>query len=189
MRAFIAVTLPPPIAAYLSDLQSSIKTVGADITWVKPHNIHLTLKFFREIEEKDIRSIASHAHDLLKDFPLFSLKLGAIGGFPSLAVPKIIWVGLTGGGSELTKLIGKINEAIVQGNLAAAEDKPFSAHITLGRMKTNTQMRQLSAYLARLPAPPDNMVCPVSKITFFSSTLTGSGPIYQALVEITLARA
>ena len=57
MRCFIAIELPEAVKSTLSGIEEELKKSKADVRWVKPDNVHLTLKFFGNIEEKKTEKI------------------------------------------------------------------------------------------------------------------------------------
>jgi RNA 2',3'-cyclic 3'-phosphodiesterase len=189
MRAFIAVPLAPSLVEYLIRLQEGLKRAGADITWVKPEQMHCTLAFFAEIDEPSLRRVESHCGVLLQAFHTFTLTPGHIGAFPSHSLPKVIYCGVKEGKEQLISLAGTVRKACLRAGVMLGNDKPFSPHITLGRARSDTHRRQICSCLAQSPPAPDTLSSAVLKILFFSSTLTRTGPVYQELAATNLATA
>ena len=104
MRAFIAIELPKNIKASLAGLQEELKTSGADIKWVEPENIHLTLKFLGEIDEIVFNKVIKILGDIGLEINPFQLSICSLGAFPKINFPRVIWVGIDKGDSEVKKI-------------------------------------------------------------------------------------
>lgn len=187
MRAFIALELPKEIKNTLSQLQNRLKTSKADVKWVEPQNIHLTLKFLGEIEEKKLEKIAQAAEAVAKKTAAFYIHIWNIGAFPKIDFPRVIWAGIDKGDQETKDLARQLEEKIAEIGIPK-EDRPFSSHITIGRTRSNLNRQDLAQNLSNLidglkEKTPEFLV---SKITIFKSTLTPKGPIYEAVKEISL---
>jgi len=187
MRAFIAIELPQDLKQSLAQLQDKLKAAAADLKWVKPENIHLTLKFLGEIEAQKQEEIANIIEAIAGKTSPFSLRICSLGAFPKRDFPRVIWVGLDKGAQEAEKIAQGLEEKLELLGIPG-EERPFSAHITLGRVKSNLNREKLVGLLTALQ---DNFQAGkaefrVTKITFFKSTLTPKGPLYEALKTINL---
>lgn len=184
MRAFIAIELPPEIKNSLAELQNQLKSSGADVKWVKPDNIHLTLKFLGEIDQSKLDKISKILEDISREKKSFPLRLASVGAFPKINYPRVIWAGIDAGDSE-TKEIAKELEAEIAKVGIPKEDRPFSSHITIGRTRTTLNQEKLVQILKILEHNLGNKKWEfmVTKITLFKSTLTPKGPIYEVLKE------
>ncbi|MFH0827731.1 MAG: RNA 2',3'-cyclic phosphodiesterase [Candidatus Omnitrophota bacterium] len=187
MRAFIAIELPQEIKTTLSRLQAKLKTAGADVKWVEPKNIHLTLKFLGEIDEQTIEKLNSCLEKIRKIKKPFTLNLSSPGAFPNPASPRVIWVGIKQGNTEIKEITLLLEKQSTEIGLTP-ENREFSAHITIGRTRSGKNRRELSKILSDLSqnSLEDNLFT-VDKITFFKSTLTSRGPVYEAIKEFHLS--
>jgi 2'-5' RNA ligase len=188
MRSFIAIELPKEIRDSLSSIQEKLKTCGADVKWVQPQNIHLTLKFLGEINEEQLSKINLILDALVKDKKSFSIRLASLGAFPKINYPRVIWVGIDRGDKETQELAKALEEKIQKIGIPK-EDRPFSSHITIGRIRSNlrkdklvTSLKNLENYFKETPQE-----FTVNKTTLFKSTLTPKGPIYEVVKEVNLA--
>jgi RNA 2',3'-cyclic 3'-phosphodiesterase len=183
MRTFIALELSQEVRAELSRLEAEIKKAEADVKWVVPENIHLTLKFLGDVDEDKIGRIKETLDGISSGIKSFEISLFKLGGFPNLNYPRVIWVGIDKGCSEVEKIA-----ALVEAKLAELsfekEDRPFSAHLTIGRVKSGKNKIALKEAISSLSARPAS--CLISHITLFQSTLTPHGPIYTALHKAAL---
>lgn len=78
-RAFIAVTIPEPLAGLVAEVQQSLKNQGLRIAWVAPGNVHLTLKFLGDIEPADIDPVAVILSECAQRMAPLSLSAGGLG--------------------------------------------------------------------------------------------------------------
>ena len=187
MRTFIAIEIPEEIRNSLAQIQSHLKYSGADVKWVAPANIHLTLKFLGEIDEKKCEAVKSALDIIAKDTHAFEISLKDIGAFPKIDHPRVIWAGLDKGAKESTELAGKIDEALSKIGFAK-ESRPFAAHLTLGRVRSGKNKEALKAKIDSLQGPEasgqgaEN----ISSVILFHSKLTPTGSIYTKLHETKL---
>ncbi|RPJ05445.1 MAG: RNA 2',3'-cyclic phosphodiesterase, partial [Deltaproteobacteria bacterium] len=94
IRSFLAIELPKMILEKIRELQAELKLSRADVRWVGPEKIHLTLKFFGDIEESKVDEIIREIEEPVRQTPPFSIKIRGIGAFPHLKSPRVVWIGL-----------------------------------------------------------------------------------------------
>lgn len=184
MRTFIAIELTQEIQGYLADIQRELKKCRADVKWVQPENIHLTLKFLGERDEKKIEKIKEIVEETAKTKTCFTVRLSNIQTFPKVGSPRIIWVGIDQGDKETQDLAYELEEKIAKIGIPK-ENRPFSSHITIARIRSPLNRADLMQKLKTLPPCQDKALL-VTKITFYKSTLTPKGPIYEVLLEANL---
>lgn len=178
MRTFIAVELDKEIKKALSKIQDELKTTRADVKWVEPENIHLTLKFLGEVEENKIPKISQILKDISSQAKPFTIALSGLGAFPGLKYPRVVWIGIAEGKAELSKLAELIEARLVQLKFPK-EKKGFSAHFTLGRFRSGKNKDVLCQKLNTIQVP--ELKQEIKSITLFKSTLTPKGSIYEKL--------
>lgn len=190
MRAFIAIELPQIIRTALSKLQERLKQSGADVKWVEPRNIHLTLKFLGEIDEGQLGRIAQAMENTTAGKNAFSMRISSLGAFPKISFPRVIWVGITSGDGETKEIAGILEEKIQQLGIPK-EKRQFSTHITIGRIRSAKNRETLVSLLNELTGSLVNLTLefPVAGITLFKSTLSSGGPTYEALKNASLKDA
>ena len=186
MRSFIAIELPEEIRTILSGAQDELKQTQADVKWVKPENIHLTLKFLGDIEQDLIKKIHPILNEIAQKSSSFSLYLSNLGAFPKLQYPRVIWIGLTNDRGVL-EIANDLEKQLIKIGLPA-ESRGFSSHITLGRVRSGINRKALTEKLEFLNR---NLSSPrpefkVLNLTLFKSTLTPQGPIYEAIFNCPL---
>ncbi|MDP2913710.1 MAG: RNA 2',3'-cyclic phosphodiesterase [Candidatus Omnitrophota bacterium] len=186
MRTFIAIELSDGIRDTLAQMQSHLKYAGADVKWVDKGNIHLTLKFLGEIDENKCEKVKASLDEIAKGFKRFEIDLKGLGAFPSLDFPRVIWCGLDKGAKESVELAERIGEAMSK--LAFKDEaRPFTAHLTIGRVRSSKNKSALREKIEKLIREPSAVSCqPINSIALFQSTLTPTGPIYTKLHEARL---
>lgn len=181
MRTFIAIELPEEIRAVLSNFQDELKQARADVKWVKPENIHLTLKFLGEIEQDLVKQINSILNEISQKNSSFSLCLSNLGAFPKLLYPRVIWISVTNH-QRVSEIANDLEKQMIKIGLPA-ESRPFSSHITLGRVRSGLNRKALVERLEFLnkqrssPQPEFKVL----NLTLFKSTLTPHGPVYESI--------
>lgn len=178
MRLFIAVELSKEIKKELTALEEKLKSSAADVKWVKPDNIHLTLKFLGETKEEQIEPIKKILNGLAEKFKVFKTEITGLGSFPSLKSPRVIWIGLNNI-SVILEMVKLLEEELDKLGFPK-EKRDFQPHLTLGRVRSPKNIDILKETLAK------NLdfkagVLEVRDVFLIESKLTPSGPIYTTL--------
>ncbi len=183
IRSFIAVALSEPIVKKIEDLQDKLKETKADVKWVKPDNIHLTLKFLGHISEKEIPKINISLQKIGEAFIPFSVFIEGVGFFPNAESPRVIWLGISKG-SELLKEINKKIENDLSKIGFPREERIFNPHLTLGRCRSAKHKDRLSKMVKK----GDFFIgeLKVEKLSLYKSILTPLGPVYTLLNDTRL---
>jgi RNA 2',3'-cyclic 3'-phosphodiesterase len=184
IRSFLAIELPGPILRKIGEVQGGLRSSRADVRWANPEAIHLTLKFFGNIEESRIDPILKSIEGPVRNTPSFSLKVRGVGAFPHLKNPRVIWIGLVDEREALTTLQKQI-EIYLEKIGFQPEDRPFRPHLTLGRMKSSRGKEELAGRMERYGEEEFGDL-EVEKVILFKSDLRPSGPIYTSLGELRL---
>jgi len=186
MRTFIAIELPEEIRTILGGIQDELKQAQADVKWVKPENIHLTLKFLGEIEQGKVLKIQVILEEIAGKNASFNLYLSNLGAFPKPQYPRVIWIGTTND-QQVSEIVKDLEKQMAMIGLPT-ESRPFSTHITLGRVRSGLNRKALVEKLEfinkSLSSPQPEFK--VSSLTFFKSTLTPKGQIYEAVFRCPL---
>jgi 2'-5' RNA ligase len=182
-RAFIAVKVEP--GGELLRMISSFKALlGAEnIKWVDPANIHLTLAFLGDTEEKRIKSITSMLKERCTGFNEFDFILAGTGIFKNYWGPRVIWVGIRS--SEKLIMLNNIITDGLRENGFEIEDRQFRPHLTLGRVKSVKDTENLKKVLEKYRDTEFQKV-EVKEVILFESILMQTGPIYKPLGSYSL---
>ncbi|HLG38521.1 MAG TPA: RNA 2',3'-cyclic phosphodiesterase [Chitinophagaceae bacterium] len=181
IRTFIAIPLTPEIRNMITPIQDRLKKLDCNISWVKPENIHLTLKFLGDVKMKKIDTIKQVLENLFQSTRPIPMKLSKIGAFPDINHPRILWVGLNDGGRQITHLVSLIEDEC--GKIGfKKEEKPFNPHITIGRIRSPKNLHLLAEAISNF-AIPDHLTQLSQTIILYQSTLTSQGPVYEILKD------
>ena len=183
IRAFIAVTLPPEVRHFLTDLQRKVRQAAdVPVKWVETENLHLTLAFLGNVDETKTPDISKIMHTAAAGAQPLTLKVAGLGVFPNPRRPRIVWAGLTGDVPELQRLQWAVAEGLATLGFPR-DDKPFRPHLTLGRVRdsaSSVQSETLGRAVAGLAATGERSFS-VADVHLIKSQLTGSGPIYTVI--------
>lgn len=182
VRLFIAVTLPQPLLAYLSNLSVQLgrQLPPRSVRWVTPERMHLTLRFLGSTAVSQIDPLQNALRSAVILQPSCQVRLSELGAFPNKKRPRVIWVGLTGDANKLHDLRQSIDTAL--GPLGwPIKNKPFSAHITLGRVKNKDGWSE--TFWRRSIEPVE---WEITAVHLIKSELRPTGPIYQTLHAVPL---
>ncbi len=180
MRLFIATPINLEVEKELARIISELKKVGGQVTWVAPANIHLTLKFLGETDERLIPQIKNIMNEVASKHSSISSGLSELGAFPDYRRPRIFWVGLERGADELSNISKEIDQSIHTLGFER-ENRPFKAHLTLGRVKFPQGLEKLCETVKEFQVEPKQLI--FDRMVLFKSSLTQRGSIYEILHE------
>lgn len=186
IRVFVAIELSREAREELSMLQSSLKKTDADVKWVDPANIHLTLRFLGDTDAGIIPSVKAALADAASGSKPFVIRLEGVGAFPCLSSPRVVWAGLSDGVRESTALYASISSQLAQLGIPR-EERKFSPHITIGRVR-NSSGRNIDVLKKALETSTFSASSKTSadRVILFGSKLSAGGPIYTPLSEAVL---
>lgn len=184
LRTFLALELKPDVQQAIGRIQNRLGNTGADVKWVKPHNIHLTIKFLGDTPTSKLQGITDIIKDVVQPFPCFDITLTHLGAFPKIERPQVLWLGLEKGKDETIRLAETLEETFQRIGFAK-EKRGFSPHVTIGRLRSSVNQSLLAKTMRDFHFPS---IIPqsIERLAFFKSTLTPQGPIYQIIQEFIL---
>jgi len=185
MRTFIAITLNEEVYSDILLLQRRLDKYDLAIRWVNPADIHLTLKFLGDINNKEIGTILSSLAAVVCSHQSFSLSLSSIGIFPDLSCPRVIWMGIEKGKKECVSLQKNI-EGSVNSAKVKQENRAFSPHLTIGRFITKNHNSEIEHAIAKERNFDSKALVPVDAIILFESILTPKGAIHKIVEKFPL---
>ena len=174
IRGFIAVQIPIEVKDALGDVSRGLegRVESGAIRWVRPEQMHLTLRFLGDTAVAQLPAIQRGMDEAAKAIAPFDMHLGDVGCFPNPRRPRVIWAGLLGDEARLLSLKTVLDQQLTPLGWPP-EDKPFRAHLTLGRVKD-----ERAAQGVTWTAPVPRLPVPVAAIHLIESQLRPSGPIY-----------
>jgi 2'-5' RNA ligase len=191
IRAFIAIPLPPETVAQLTPLVEELRAVcrkaGIEAAWSRPEGWHLTLKFLGPVAQDRIAPLIDRLPACATRHAPFEIELKGYGAFPTGRRPRVLWIGLETdrGAAELGALATTIEEMTAAlGH--SAEERPYSAHLTVARIRTPPRSVQtLTAWLDQHHA--DRLATMrVERIALMRSDARPGGSVYTPVTELRL---
>jgi len=184
LRAFIAFKLPVHVTSLLHSVQQELMNYGFKVRWVRPENIHLTIKFLGDIHQTDLDRISEALIESATSYSSFSFSAKGIGIFPGLNRPQVIWVGLSGEIERITRFQRQLDQSLSVIGFPK-ENRPFQGHLTLGRFKGKTHTGKLVDAL-NVYADFKSDPITVDRVILFKSDLKPTGAVYSELVTVPL---
>jgi RNA 2',3'-cyclic 3'-phosphodiesterase len=185
IRAFIAVELPETVLAAIDGVQERLAAHGFSVRWVKTENIHLTLKFLGEVDEDEVDGIAAVLIEAVNGFAPLRLAAAGVGVFPSVKRARVVWIGISGQIPELSALQCAIEDRLARIGYPH-EKRPFSGHLTLGRVKGPIAASRLTKAMGAFHDFASETF-EVDRVVLFKSDLRPSGALYTKLRQVTLS--
>ncbi len=188
LRAFIAVELPAEIQQGLVQVTNQLmqQLAGIPVRWVPVHNIHLTLMFLGDVSEANLQLVKdSLAEEAINHQP-FDISIGKVGVFPSLQRPRVIWVGVEAPGELMAVQSGVEHRMTRLGY--PREERPFSPHLTLGRVSRNINQLEMRTISQVIQASKVGFmgVAHVNQFHLFRSDLRPDGAVYTKIQSVLL---
>lgn len=180
LRLFVAIPVPPEVLKILIDIQNRFKNLDLDAKWVKPENIHLTLKFLGDTSQAP--QIKRALVKAVSNEPEFALSLGGAKVFPDMKRPRVLGVGLQSPCDPLARLQKKVEEHLAPLGFPS-ESRPFNPHWTLARIKSGKNKKLLAQPLSSIGHVGSFKV---KFIRLYQSQLTREGATYTVLEEFAL---
>ncbi len=179
IRSFIAIEIPQPFQVAIGDLQNTLRRTEAEVKWVRPEGIHLTLKFLGSIREEDLERISQAISPLVREWEPFELRIRGLGCFPSSRNPRVIWIGIDQGGKEVSALERVVEDTMALLNFAP-ESRTFTPHLTLGRVRSS---KERSSLIRAMESRKDSEVGTfrAKEVHLFRSELRPSGAVHTKL--------
>jgi 2'-5' RNA ligase len=183
IRTFVCIEIPASVKQRMEDLESELRRVDAQVSWVKPSNVHLTLKFLGGVAKDRIDAVSTAAEHAAQVTGPFGVEIGGTGCFPSARNPRVLWIGLTRLPDELTRLHSSLEQEMASEGFER-EAKRFSPHLTIGRLRSPRNSAELAEKLAGTGFEPESFVA--REIIVMRSEPKPTGSIYTPLRIITL---
>lgn len=180
IRSFIAFDINnPQVLQRLGEAQDILAKTGADLSLVKPENIHITLRFLGDITPGMVEKIDKEMQSVV--FKPFDVEIKGVGAFPTVRYARVVWAGILQGAEELKNVFDQLEPRLRQ--LAFAPDsKGFSPHLTIARVRSGQNKEALVSCVNELIAFEFGKVH-ADSLRLKKSVLTPKGPIYSILKE------
>jgi RNA 2',3'-cyclic 3'-phosphodiesterase len=151
-RTFIAVDVSPFSRDRLLGIQQQLATVAEGVNWVEAENMHLTMIFLGEVNDRDLADVCRAVSDGAKKVRPFSFTVSGLGAFPTPRRPRTLIAKIAEGHDELVALHQAIEPGLMELGCYRREERAFNPHVTLGRVKGDGDADQLTAALLKFGA-------------------------------------
>lgn len=184
LRCFLAITLPPEVRARLAGLQDSLRGQVAGARWVSPDDLHVTLRFYGELEPVGLDALVPALAQAVGGSGAITIGLRGLGAFPAPGRARVLWVGVDEGDEALRGLHRRVEDASRALGLAP-EERPYHPHVTLARLREPASVVEVAR---RLDGTPWGRWT-AGEVVLFQSRLTPRGPVYTPLARFALQGA
>lgn len=181
VRTFICLQLPAFARDRLASIQHRLRESGAQVSWVRLQNVHLTLKFLGSVPANRLQDVVEAVQRAAVPAPSIPLELSMLGCFPNRRAPRVVWAGLKQCPEELRKLQKRVEKELVATGFPA-ESRPFSPHFTLGRVRSGRNVGKLVAAMQSERLEP--LRFEVAEVVVMASRLHPSGALYTPIARI-----
>lgn len=186
IRLFIACPLTGEVKQRIGQIIETLRPVVKNIRWVKTENLHITLRFLGDTEERLVGRLGELIDHVAATHEPVPSNLNELGGFPDLRRARVVWIGHHQPEDGLARIARQI-ELKVRELRFPKEKKRFTPHLTIGRLRFPDSSGALAQAIESYQLEPISVV--YDRITLFKSTLTPSGPIYEKLHEANLGHS
>lgn len=179
-RTFLAIDPGKFLVDRVHRLQDQLAEYGGDVKWVEPANLHLTMLFLGEIDDRDLVSVCRATSDVTATLDRFAFTLAGVGCFPNMRRPRVLWVGVEEGKESLVGLHAAIEAPLLELGCYRREARPFTPHLTIGRVNSEHGESILASALAERKSWQGGE-SNVHEVLVMGSELKSSGPKYTIL--------
>ncbi|MGZ6346711.1 MAG: RNA 2',3'-cyclic phosphodiesterase [Anaerolineales bacterium] len=186
LRSFIAIKIPQEIqgaiARSIDPLQKSLPKPL--VRWVAPENVHLTLKFLGDISSANLKQLAEGLKVETRNHDIFTIPVGGLGAFPNARRARVLWIGLEAPAGLQALMRGVETVAAALGY--NEEDRPFSPHLTVGRVSQKASTMDLHRICSALEGTNVGSLgsVRVDAVHIFKSDLLPGGSVYTNLFNL-----
>lgn len=180
-RLFLAIDVDGRVRKRLVEAMRELKGVVPGARWCREEGLHLTLWFFGTVPLKVVEEIGAAVEPVARGQEVFSYSLRGIGGFPSLARPRVLWAGV-GEGAEKVKIFAGAVRGALEARGFGGEEREFVPHVTLGRLgdRGRVEVEKLERVVALLNTREFGS-SEVEELVLYASELRKDGPVYSVV--------
>lgn len=180
-RTFLGVAVSEETRRRATTVQQELAAL-AEVKWVEPPNLHVTLLFLGELDDRDLVQVCKVATAAARREPPFELRVSGLGAFPTPRRPKVLWGGIEEGADSLLRLHAAVSAPLIESGIYRKEDRDYTPHLTLGRANADEDSNRLAPELAKR-RHWDGGTTEVDEVLVFSSELRRAGPEYAVLAR------
>lgn len=183
IRTFVCIEIPQSIKDRIGELQNELRKTGGSVSWTRPSNVHLTLKFLGGVPALRIERVSQAVERAASGIRPFETEVAGTGCFPSSRNPRVLWVGLTNVPDPMNQLCSNIESELEREGFSR-EKRKFSPHLTIGRIRTPGTGAAVAEQLIALGFEPERFTA--TEVIVMRSDLKPTGSIYTPQATIRL---
>jgi 2'-5' RNA ligase len=186
VRAFLALLLPEDLIAEAAGIEGQVQSLfpPGSVKWVDPSLFHLTVRFFGDLDRKQLEKASRVVQALDRSYPKVAVGIEGISAFPSPARPQTLWVSVHDRTGSLDRLAALIDRRIREAGFGPA-DKPWKSHLTIGRVRRERHLRIDPGWNRGLTWSVRDFT--IGTVALMRSELRPEGPRYTPLIRATAA--
>lgn len=185
-RTFIAVEIDAGMRHNALILQQRLEQVSGGVRWTNPETLHLTLLFLGDVDDRHLAQVCREVEMATRTIAPFTLHVAGLGAFPDLRRPKVLWAGVRQGSDQLHALHHAIAARLIPAGLYRPEERPYTPHLTLGRVPPHVSLPPLCRELHKR-AQWEGGSTLIQEVVVFASQLERQGPVHTPLYRAPLA--
>ena len=176
-------SLREQIRQHIQKLREAVPEAAA--SWSRPENIHLTVKFFGNVDQSKVPVISAAAEPVVAECSPIQITVGQTGVFPRPSRAQVLWIGVEDSHGKLSELQQRLEDELkVEG--FPKEDRAFRPHLTVARIRKPHNAKRLAE--AHLQADFNAVKLTLTELVLFRSELSSEGSKYSALSRHRLER-
>jgi 2'-5' RNA ligase len=186
VRTFIAFEVPPNARSALVALQEQFRSVDTDIRWTPKRNLHSTIRFLGDVEESSLQRLNAILDEVAAGVRQFPVIFREAGVYPGRRNPRVLWVGCSEVDGSLAAFKSRLDRALTVIGFEE-EARPYSPHVTLGRISSKKKIGHLLSLLENLTFEPTT--ASINGIVVLKSVLSPLGADYSLLHSIRIPQS
>ncbi|MBC7287917.1 MAG: RNA 2',3'-cyclic phosphodiesterase [Armatimonadetes bacterium] len=186
-RLFFAIPVSDEVRSGAAEVQKRLAAaLGGMVKWVEPANLHVTLKFIGNVPATSVEQVKQIGWEAAAQAVGAEMVVRGVGAFPSPRRARVIWAGLHGDTRPVAQTAKTLDTALAQAGLAKPEDRPFTPHMTLGRIRRHGRPPDLTSAVSAL-AEVELGTVQFAGFVLMRSFLHPSGPVYEVIEHFAVA--
>lgn len=186
-RMFCAFELPQTLRRSIENHAQRVREAVPDIaaSWIRPENIHLTMKFFGNVDQARVPVISAVTARVVTEFSPIQIEVGKTGVFPRPSRPQVLWIGIDDQSGTLLKLQQRLEDEFALEGFAK-EDRAFRPHLTIARIRKPQNANRVAE--VHLGLEFSAVAVRLHELILFRSELSSKGSKYTTISRHRLER-